>query len=211
MASSRNLWTQKILGGGKTKPTDSARNNLVDRLPVSKTSGSRAQVIPGKRAPFDGFVLGIDPSLRGSGFAVVEFAPGKEPKLHFSKTLRLNRELPFADCLGAIYKLCSDCCYEYPIRHVALEETIYVNNFKVAQVLGAARGAAIAAANVIGIPIFEYPPLRIKQAVVGFGRAGKAQVAGMTKQILRLAEQLPFDESDAAAAALCHAYTFHEG
>ena len=64
--------------------------------------------------------------------------------------------------------------------------------------------------NVIGKPVFEYPPLRIKQAVVGFGRAGKAQVAGMTKQILRLSETLPFDESDAAAAALCHAYTFRE-
>lgn len=209
MASSRNLWTQKILGGGNAKPA-SVWNNLVDRLPVSKVRGTGTPVIPGKRPAFDGFVLGIDPSLRGSGFAVVEFVPGKEPKLHFSKTLQLKRELPFADCLGEIFKLCSDCCYEYPIRHVALEETIYVNNFKVAQVLGAARGAAIAAANVIGIPIFEYPPLRIKQAVVGFGRAGKAQVAGMTKQILHLTEQLPFDESDAAAAALCHAYTFHE-
>lgn len=208
MASSRNLWTQKILGGGKVKPGASSRNNLLNRLPAGASSGICSNAFSGKRAPFSGFVLGIDPSLRGSGFAVVEFSPGKEPKLHFSKTLKLARDLVFADCLGEIYKLCSDCCHEFPIRHVALEETIYVNNFKVAQVLGAARGAAIAAANIIGIPVFEYPPLRIKQAVVGFGRAGKNQVAGMTKQILRLSEQLPFDESDAAAAALCHAYTF---
>ena len=208
MPSSRHLWTQKILGGGKaTRPSDapSPRNNLIDRLPVNRAEG-----LPGKRVPFEGYVLGIDPSLRGSGFAVVEFALHREPKLCFSRTLRLKPTLSLADCLGEIYKLCSDCCHEYPIRHVALEETIYVNNFKVAQVLGAARGAAIAAANVIGKPVFEYPPLRIKQAVVGFGRAGKAQVAGMTKQILRLSEALPFDESDAAAAALCHAYTFRE-
>lgn len=206
MPSSRNLWTQKILGGGNTKNRSSeSRNNLIDRLPASRISGD---IVPGARRPFEGFVLGIDPSLRGSGFAVVEFSLRSEPKLHFSRTLRLKPNLPLADCLGEIYKLCSDFCHEYPIRHVALEETIYVNNFKVAQVLGAARGAAIAAANVIGKPVFEYPPLRIKQAVVGFGRAGKTQVAGMTKQILRLNESLPFDESDAAAAALCHAYTY---
>lgn len=210
MPSSRNLWTQKILGGdngGKNAATPSARNNLIERLPAKNRS---TEIIPGKRIPYEGFVLGIDPSLRGSGFAVVKFSLNEDPQLCFSRTLRLKQELPLADCLGEIYKLCSDCCHEYPIRHVALEETIYVNNFKVAQVLGAARGAAIAAANVIGKPIFEYPPLRIKQAVVGFGRAGKAQVAGMTKQILRLGETLPFDESDAAAAALCHAYTFRE-
>lgn len=209
MATSRSLWTQKILDGGKSGGNGaSPRTNLVERLPEGRTRARAAAAISGTRAPFEGFVLGVDPSLRGSGFAVVEFSRGNEPKLHFSRTLRLDRALPFADCLGEIYKLCSDCCYEYPVRHVSLEETIYVNNFKVAQVLGAARGSAIAAANVIGIPVFEYPPLRIKQAVVGFGRAGKAQVAGMTKQILRLAESLPFDESDAAAAALCHAYTF---
>lgn len=210
MPSARNLWTQKILGSGnasKNSAPQNARNNLIERLPEKHRN---AEIIPGKRLPYEGFVLGIDPSLRGSGFAVVKFSLHEDPKLYFSRTLRLKPTLPLADCLGEIYKLCSDCCHEYPIRHVALEETIYVNNFKVAQVLGAARGAAIAAANVIGKPVFEYPPLRIKQAVVGFGRAGKAQVAGMTKQILHLSETLPFDESDAAAAALCHAYTFRE-
>ena len=174
--SSRSLWTQKILSGS------------VDAVPARK----RSAAFPSPREPYAGFVLGIDPSLRGSGFAVVEFAPRDEPRLHFSRTLRLPRDLSLADCL------------------VALEETIYVNNYKVAQTLGAARGAAIAAAAVLGRKVFEYPPLRIKQAVVGFGRAQKSQVAGMTKQILRLAKELPFDESDAAAAALCHGYTFRD-
>lgn len=192
--SSRSLWTQKILSGS------------VDAVPARK----RSAAFPSPREPYAGFVLGIDPSLRGSGFAVVEFAPRDEPRLHFSRTLRLPRDLSLADCLGEIYKLCADCCEDFPVRHVALEETIYVNNYKVAQTLGAARGAAIAAAAVLGRKVFEYPPLRIKQAVVGFGRAQKSQVAGMTKQILRLAKELPFDESDAAAAALCHGYTFRD-
>lgn len=205
--NSRKLWTQKILSGD----LESAANLGVPAGRGGKTGGdARSNVVPGARKPYVGFVLGIDPSLRGSGFAVVEFAPGKNPHLHFSRTLRLSRERSLADCLGEIYKLCADCCEDFPVRHVALEETIYVNNFHVAQVLGAARGAAIAAASVLGREVFEYPPLRIKQAVVGFGRAAKSQVAGMTKQILALSVQLPFDESDAAAAALCHAYTFRE-
>lgn len=205
--SSRKLWAQKILAAQRDgSVANSAR--IADDARRVPDIDRRAGVIPGARAPYSGFVLGIDPSLRGSGFAVVEFVPGKNPKLHFSKTLRLARELSLADCLGEIYKLCADCCEDFPVRHVALEETIYVNNFKIAQVLGAARGAAIAAASVLGREIFEYPPLRIKQAVVGFGRAQKSQVAGMTRQILGLAETLPFDESDAAAAALCHSYTF---
>ncbi|MBQ6705011.1 MAG: crossover junction endodeoxyribonuclease RuvC [Opitutales bacterium] len=205
--SSRSLWTQKILSG-------SVEKNDGLSLQVSRSRGSAMAslppIIPGARLPYSGFVLGIDPSLRGSGFAVVEFAPGAEPKLHFSKTLKIARDVSLATCLGEIYKLCADCCEDFPVRHVALEETIYVNNFKVAQVLGAARGAAIAAASVLGRKVFEYPPLRIKQAVVGFGRAQKSQVAGMTKQILKLAKELPFDESDAAAAALCHGYTYRD-
>ncbi|MCR5183626.1 MAG: crossover junction endodeoxyribonuclease RuvC [Opitutales bacterium] len=229
MANSRKLWSQKLLGhttgenanaadlrktetqrrGNAQHPlTHPSRSAGTQNLAQLAARNAKNNVLSGKRAVFEGCILGIDPSLRGSGFAVIDFQAGKEPKLLFSKTLKLKQDLSFADCLGEIYKTCSDCCYEYPVKHVALEETIYVNNFKIAQILGAARGAAIAAANVLGLPIFEYPPLRIKQAVVGFGRASKGQVAGMTKQILKLDEALAFDESDASAAALCHAYSF---
>ena len=201
--SSRSLWTQKILSGHVERSESDA---AFPRFREGRASA--ANVYSGARAPYAGFVLGIDPSLRGSGFAVVEFVPGGEPKLHFSKTLRLGRDRTRAFTQGEINKHSSDGSEDFPESHEALEETIYVNNFKIAQVLGAARGAAIAAASVLGREVFEYPPLRIKQAVVGFGRAQKSQVAGMTKQILRLSDELPFDESDAAAAALCHGYTF---
>ncbi|MDG2170249.1 MAG: crossover junction endodeoxyribonuclease RuvC, partial [Opitutales bacterium] len=83
----------------------------------------------------------------------------------------------------------------------------YVQNFQTAQILGAACGAAIAAAAVLEKPVFEYPPLRIKQAVVGYGRASKQQVAQTVKQMLVLEEALAFDEADAAGVALCHAFT----
>jgi crossover junction endodeoxyribonuclease RuvC len=94
------------------------------------------------------------------------------------------------------------------VRHVALEQTIYVQNFQTAQILGAARGAAIAAAALQGLPVFEYAPMRVKQAVAGTGRASKEQVARTVRALLRHAATLPLDESDAAGVALCHAYTW---
>jgi crossover junction endodeoxyribonuclease RuvC len=66
----------------------------------------------------------------------------------------------------------------------------------------------ISAAAVQGIPVFEYPPLRVKQAVVGYGRASKEQVARTVAQLLTSGEELDFDEADAAGVALCHAMTW---
>lgn len=96
------------------------------------------------------------------------------------------------------------------VRHVALEQTIYVQNVATAQILGAARGAAIAAAAVLGLPVFEYPPLRVKQAVVGAGRASKEQMARTVMALLGHGRALAYDEADAAGVALCHAYTWRE-
>tara|TARA_Y100000589_G_scaffold159449_1_gene151718 strand:+ start:1175 stop:1486 length:312 start_codon:yes stop_codon:yes gene_type:complete len=93
-------------------------------------------------------------------------------------------------------------------RHVSCEETIYVQNFKTAQIMGSARGAALSAAALREVPVFEYAPLRVKQAVVGFGRASKEQVASTLAQMLSLPEVLPFDQSDALGLALCHALTW---
>lgn len=187
--NSRSLWADKILKG--------------------TTSTSTSQVESARR-PYVGHILGIDPSLRGTGLAVVTLGGQDGPTLCASRTLRLRAQLSMAECLGEIYKAVADFIEDWPIRHVALEQTIYVQNFQTAQILGAARGAAIAAASVLGKPVFEYPPLRVKQAVVGFGRASKEQVSGMTRQLLRLPATLPFDESDAVAVALCHAFTWRE-
>jgi len=91
---------------------------------------------------------------------------------------------------------------------VAIEQTIYVQNFQTAQILGAARGAAIAAAAMRGLPVFEYAPLRVKQAIVGLGRASKEQVARTILSLTGTDLGTCFDESDAAAVALCHAFTW---
>ncbi len=160
---------------------------------------------------FSGVVLGIDPSLRGTGLAVVEVtAPSAPPKLLEARTLKLKKSLGFPECLGEISKAVNSLIGAFPVEHVALEQTIYVQNFQTAQILGAARGAAIAPAAVKGKAVFEYPPLRIKQAVVGFGRASKEQVSRTIAQLLRVNELETFDESDASAVALCHILTYRE-
>jgi len=160
--------------------------------------------------PFSGRVLGIDPSLRGSGFAVLDYTPGREPKLLETATLKLKPALSMAECLGAIGNQVDDFLNQHAVDHVAIEQTIYVQNFQTAQILGAARGAAIAAAAMRGLPVFEYAPLRVKQAVVGLGRASKEQVSRtvLTLTGSDLGERL--DESDAAAVALCHAFTWRQ-
>lgn len=162
----------------------------------------------GRRSPFRGMVLGIDPSLRGTGLALIEFVPGRPSVLLHSRTVRLKSTANMADCLGEIYRSVSRIVQDYLVDHVALEQTIYVQNFQTAQILGAARGAAIAAAAVGEKPVFEYPPLRVKQAVVGVGRASKEQMAKTVMSMLGHGRTLALDEADAAGVAICHALTY---
>ncbi len=183
--SSRSLWTAKLTGKAVAAATP----------PLS----------PDRRTRFQGTVLGIDPSLRGTGLAVVRFNGIAEARLLHSMTVRSPRTAAMPECLGNIARCVSETLDAWEIDCVVLEQTIYVQNFQTAQILGAARGAAIAPAAMRSCPVYEYAPLRIKQAVVGFGRASKAQVAGMMRQQLGMSACLPTDEADAAAAAYCHA------
>ncbi len=160
------------------------------------------------RVAFVGRVLGIDPSLRGTGLALVEFVSGRQPVLLRCLTVKVAAKLPMAHCLGEINRAVATLVAELRPDHVALEQTIYVQNFQTAQILGAARGAAIAAAALGQCAVFEYAPLRVKQAVVGRGHASKEQVARTVMGLLGHGRTLALDESDAAAVALCHAFTW---
>jgi crossover junction endodeoxyribonuclease RuvC len=186
--SVRQLWKAKLEG----------------KLPATVTPFER----DGRRAPFRGQVLGIDPSLRGTGLALIEFTPGRPSLLLHSRTVRVKSSAGMPECLGEIYRSVARILQDYLVDHVALEQTIYVQNFQTAQILGAARGAAIAAAAVAEKPVFEYAPLRVKQAVVGMGRASKEQMARTVMSMLGHGRTLALDESDAAGVALCHAMTW---
>lgn len=161
-----------------------------------------------QRPAFSGRVLGIDPSLRGTGLALIEFVPGRQPVLLRCETVKVHVRETMAHCLGEIHRAVAAFVGEFDPRHVALEQTIYVQNFQTAQILGAARGAAIAAAALRQKEIFEYAPLRVKLAVVGQGRASKDQMARSVMGMLGHGRALAFDEADAAGVALCHALTW---
>ena len=187
--STRKLWAAHIACGGRQ-------------------TVKRAQTEVRLGAPFRGRVLGIDPSLRGSGFAVLDYSADGTARILEAATLKIPPKISMAECLGAIGNQVDDFLNQHSIDHVAVEQTIYVQNFQTAQILGAARGAAIGTAAMRGLPVFEYAPLRIKQAVVGMGRASKEQVARTIQNITGTNFKLRFDESDAAAVALCHAFTW---
>ena len=156
---------------------------------------------------FSGVVLGIDPSLRGAGFAVIRYKK-RGAELLDRATLKLAKKFTMMDCLGEIAKQVDNLATAHEIDHVAVEQTIYVQNFQTAQIMGAARGAAIAPVAMRGLSVFEYAPLRIKQAIVGNGRASKEQVAKMVGRFLNVDFEAAYDESDASAVALCHAFTW---
>ena len=188
----RQMWKAKI--EGRARPSTDAQ------------AGPGAFTL--KRTPFTGQVLGIDPSLRGTGLALVEFTPGRQPVLLRCQTLKVAAKYPMAYALGEINLAVADFLDRAAVRHVALEQTIFVQNIQTAQILGAARGAAIAAAALRELPVFEYAPLRVKQAVVGAGRASKEQVARTVMAMLGHGRTLAPDEADAAGVALCHALTW---
>ena len=185
---SRKLWAKHLAGQGKKSPLSDPKALL-------------------RKTPYAGRILGIDPSLRGTGLAILE-CQGTSQKLLHSETLKLPPKIPSIDCLGQIHQSVAHLIDLWKPKHISCEETIYVQNFKTAQIMGAARGAALSAAAIRSTPVFEYAPLRVKQAVVGFGRASKEQMSQTLAQMLGLPSALPYDQADALGLALCHALTW---
>jgi crossover junction endodeoxyribonuclease RuvC len=148
-------------------------------------------------------VLAIDASLRNTGVAIVDGANGAARSL-FHGTIHNAGSLKSSACLVAIRERLTDLIREHEPDCCALEAVIYVQSYKTAILLGAARGAAILAAAERGLPVFEYAPRRIKQATVGTGAAAKNQVAFMMRALLGLTETPGPDAADALAIGLTH-------
>src|SRR3954469_23007599 len=148
-------------------------------------------------------VLAIDASLRKTGVAVIDVNNGKTSALYFG-TIPNAPSLRSSSCLVAIRERLSQLIDEHQPDCCALESVIYVQSYKTAILLGAARGAAMLAAAENGLPIFEYAPTRIKQSTVGRGGAGKDQVAFMVRALLGLTVTPEADAADALAIGLTH-------
>ena len=148
-------------------------------------------------------VLSIDASLRKTGVAIIEADNGATRAVYYG-TIRNRETLSSSACLVAIRDRLAELIREHSPDSCALESVIYVQSYKTAILLGAARGAAILAAAENGLPVFEYAPTRIKQATVGQGAAGKNQGAFMVRALLGLTETPEPDAADALAIGLTH-------
>ncbi len=150
-------------------------------------------------------ILGIDPGLNRTGYGVVE-VEGRKLVCIAAGVIRV----PAGDLherLGTILRALADVIRETQ-PNVATIEKVFVNvNPQSTLLLGQARGAAICAAVSEGLVVHEYAALRIKQAVVGFGRADKRQVQSMVQRLLSLNRAPTSDAADALACAICHAHS----
>lgn len=153
-------------------------------------------------------ILGIDPGLVQTGFGVISVRNTQVEMLDFG-IVKPDPKGIISNRLLTIFLDVKEIIKQYEPSVFAIEEVFYGKNVKSLLGLGQARGAAILAAAELNIPIYEYSPRKIKQAITGNGNAQKEQVQFMVKNILRL-ENLPepTDASDALAVALCHNQQF---
>jgi crossover junction endodeoxyribonuclease RuvC len=151
-------------------------------------------------------LLAIDPSLRGTGYAILEKVEGRVRALDFG-TIKNKPALLPSGCLVAIHERIGELIAQHQPECAAFEGVIFVQSYKTAITLGAARGAALVAVAARGLPIYEYAPRRVKQSVVGRGGADKGQVGFMVRALLGLTETPPPDAADALAIGLTHFQT----
>lgn len=152
-------------------------------------------------------ILGIDPGSRVTGFAVIDASRDRLRACGFGVIRTGSGELP--ERLGVIFEGVVRVIEELTPEALAIESVFLARNAQSALKLGHARGAALCAATRAGLSVHEYAPRAVKLAVVGSGRAEKAQVQHMMRQILQIDEALPADAADALAVAVCHAHTQH--
>jgi crossover junction endodeoxyribonuclease RuvC len=150
-------------------------------------------------------ILGIDPGSRITGYGVIELR-GRRSVYVSSGCVRVD-DISFPDRLRAIFDGVVAVVTEYQPTEIAIEKVFVQRNVDSALKLGQARGAAICAVMNRVLPIAEYSPAQIKQALVGRGAADKRQVQHMVKTLLQLIESPKEDAADALACALCHSHT----
>ncbi|WP_456404702.1 crossover junction endodeoxyribonuclease RuvC [Thiolapillus sp.] len=150
-------------------------------------------------------ILGIDPGSRVTGFGVID-SDGRHSRHVFSGCIRTTSK-DFSARLGEIFSGIQAVLDEHAPEQVAVEQVFMAANPSSALKLGHARGAAITAAVVAELPVYEYTPRAVKLALVGTGAAEKEQVQHMIRLLLGARQRMSLDESDALAVALCHAHT----
>ena len=149
-------------------------------------------------------VLGIDPSLRSTGFGVIEDAGNSYVPIVYG-IIRPSPKLPFPDRLNEIRIELEKIVEKFGPEEASIENAFFAQNVRTALSLGQVRGAVLVALASKAVGLSEYSALEIKKAVTGYGQADKGQVRTMVKTLLNLEDDaLSLDASDALAAAICH-------
>lgn len=150
-------------------------------------------------------ILGIDPGIAIVGWGVVEYQNFKYKPLGYD-SITTKAGLPVEERIAQVYTQLCEIMERYKPDAMAVEELFWNTNQKTGIIVAEARGVILLAARLHNIPIFEYTPLQVKQAVVGYGRAEKRQVIAMVTALLGLPKPpKPDDTADALALAMCHA------
>ncbi|MCR5826746.1 MAG: crossover junction endodeoxyribonuclease RuvC [Oscillospiraceae bacterium] len=150
-------------------------------------------------------ILGIDPGVATIGFGLVEAERGQLRMLHYG-AITTAAGLPLSTRLLQIGTDMEALIAQCRPDVIAVEELFFNNNITTGIAVAHGRGVILYSAEKCGVPLYEYTPSQVKQAVVGYGKADKHQVMDMTRRLLRLsAVPRPDDAADALALALCHA------
>ena len=150
-------------------------------------------------------ILGIDPGVAIVGFGVVDSEVGTQHMVQYG-AINTPANTPLATRLVQIEQDLMELLQQFKPDEVAIEELFFSKNITTGIAVAHARGVILATVEKAGIPLYEYTPMRVKQAVVGYGLAEKNQVMDMTKRLLKLRSiPKPDDAADALAIAICHA------
>jgi crossover junction endodeoxyribonuclease RuvC len=149
-------------------------------------------------------ILGVDPSLRGTGYGVIRLAK-PHPQTLAQGTISCPPAWEHSRCLVNISRILRDVVKQHHPTVCIVEGIFYAQNLKTAIIMGEARGAALAAVAETGLEVYEIATRKVKQAIVGYGAAQKPAVAKMVQRLLCLPEPPAPDAADALALALAHA------
>lgn len=149
-------------------------------------------------------ILGLDPSLRGTGYGIIRASRQQSQALAHG-TISCPANWPHSRCLVKIAQTLRDVLKQHRPAVCIVEGLFYAQNLQTALIMGEARGAALAVVGEAGLDIYEIATRKVKQAIVGYGAAQKFAVAKMVQRMLRLAEPPAPDAADALALALTYA------
>lgn len=149
-------------------------------------------------------ILGIDPGTLVTGYGIVERGGKNGLSYLCDGEITVNPSMSLSERLLAISKGIDELIERFKPDALAVESLFFSKNVKSAIMLGHARGVVLLSAASSGLEVFEYPPLKIKQAIVGYGGASKEQVQRMVKVLLNIKDLSSPDSADALAVAICH-------